>query len=339
MNTDGKLIHGSNLKQKENHGTKYRDTESKQFLGEIRTRYDQWLADNLALVGPGVKPSENDRELLTKRVKLTEDYKDFIDQQKYAEKFDSRSNLHSSVLEEFMFFLFKDLVEELGTHALIGKSHSFKDIFFTPPTYAEMLERPYAKIEIKDHDFVIGATYKASFASTVPPSRESDPEEKIEAKVEKTPKDYKTTTVVQNPEELKLGLPAADPESETESHLFDIPAVAIECKTYLDKTMLEGSSRAADEIKARHPNGIYIVVMEYIKLTEAVNFKKYKVDQIYVLRKQKNVDREYRYLETFTKKPIDLETVIHLFNLVRTHLTTNWASGVSGGIERGWLIE
>ena len=37
------------------------------------------------------------------------EYKDFLDQQHYAEKFDSRSNLHSSVLEEFMYYLFKDL--------------------------------------------------------------------------------------------------------------------------------------------------------------------------------------------------------------------------------------
>ena len=63
--------------------------------------------------------------------------------------------------------------------------------------------------------------------------------------------------------------------------------------------MLEGSSRAAEEIKARHPNGLYIVVMEYIKLTEAVNLRKYKVDQIYVLRKQKNTDREFRYATSY----------------------------------------
>jgi hypothetical protein len=33
------LVHGSNLEQKENHRTKYRDVESKKYLSEIRTEY------------------------------------------------------------------------------------------------------------------------------------------------------------------------------------------------------------------------------------------------------------------------------------------------------------
>ncbi|MEH2191299.1 MAG: hypothetical protein V7K98_01340 [Nostoc sp.] len=47
-----------------------------------------------------------------------------IDQQHYAEKFDSRSNLHSSVLEEFLYYLFKDLVRDFGENALIGGASS-----------------------------------------------------------------------------------------------------------------------------------------------------------------------------------------------------------------------
>ena len=56
--------------------------------------------------------------------------KEFIDQQKYAEKFDSRSNLHSSVLEEFIYYIFRDLVFEFSNSAVLGKAHTFKDIFF-----------------------------------------------------------------------------------------------------------------------------------------------------------------------------------------------------------------
>ena len=125
---------------------------------------------------------------------------------------------------------------------------------------------------------------------------------------------------------------------DAETHKFDIPAVAIECKTYLDKTMLEGSSRAAEELKARNPNALYIVVMEWIKLSEAVNLRKYKVDQIYVLRKQKNTDREFRYEEDYVKNAIDPDVVWHLFNTVRTHLTEDWTGGVEHGLQRGWLI-
>ena len=45
--------------------------------------------------------------------------------------------------------------------------------------------------------------------------------------------------------------------------------------------------------------------MEWIKLTENVNLQKYSViDQLYVLRKQKNTDREFRYLPEYQKNPI-----------------------------------
>jgi hypothetical protein len=316
------LVHGSNLEQKENHRTKYRSSDSKRYLREIRIEYDKWHAKNMALAGPASIPSKADESIIEKRVELLSVYKDFLDQQHYAEAFDSRSNLHSSVLEEFLYYLFKELVNDFGKHALIGKSHTFKDIFFVPPRYSEMLKRPYGRIERKDHDFVIGATIEASLEASTPPEKDSSPgEEQLILKEE--PETYTEVTVSGN----------------TETHIFDIPAVAIECKTYLDKTMLEGSSRAAEDLKARNPNSLYIVVMEWIKLTSDVNLRKYKVDQIYVLRQQKNTDREYRYADDYVKNPINPQVVWHLFNTVRRHLTADWTSGIEGGIQRGWLIE
>ena len=318
---DPRLVHGCNLEQKEGHKTKYLDETSRKYVKEIRERYDQWHKENMELIGPGAVESDRDCETIERRTRLFEDYKAFIDQQHYAEQFDSRSNLHSSVLEEFMYYLFKDLVEGFGEHALIGKSHAFKDVFFFPPSYRAMLVRPYARIERKDHDFVIGATYAASFNAKTPPVDQTDAGDAA-TRVEEAPDAYIKPSVT----------------TDVESHLFDIPAVAIECKTYLDKTMLEGSSRAAEELKARHPNGLYIVVMEWIKLTEAVNPRKYKVDQIYILRKQKNTDREFRYLDSYEKKPISVDVVTHLFQTVRSHLTTDWAGGVASGLDRGWLL-
>jgi hypothetical protein len=114
--------------------------------------------------------------------------------------------------------------------------------------------------------------------------------------------------------------------------------IVIECKTYLDKTMLEGSSRAAEDLKARNPNSLYIVVMEWIKLSDDVNLRKYKVDQIYVLRQQRNTDRELRYKENYVKNSINPLVIQHLFNAVREHLTMDWTGGIEHGIQRGWLI-
>lgn len=313
------LVHGANLTEKEADRSKYGKVDSKEYLDEIRLKYDEWHQANMTLVGPGSAVAEADQQIIEKRVELFSQYKDFLDQQHYAEHFDSRSNLHSSVLEEFMYYLFKDLVSEFGEHALIGKSHTFKDIFFAPPNYAEMLKRPYAGIERKDHDFVIGVTIEASFHSAVPPQQSEGGKVQL---VMEEPEDYAEVTVTQN----------------SETHLFDVPAIAIECKTYLDKNMLEGSSRSAEELKARNPNGLYMVVMEWIKLADAVNLRKYKVDQIYVLRRQKNTDRDKRYLSGYVKRPIDADVVWHLYETVRAYLTSDWLGGVENGIQRGWLI-
>lgn len=312
------LVHDRNLRKKESDGQ-----YNREYLAEIRTKYNEWNVANIGLVGPStdISNEQADKETIAKRVALLEEYKTFIDQQHYAEHFDSRSNLHSTVLEEFLYYLFADLVRDFGANALIGKSHAFKDIFFVPPRYSEMVKMPYGRIEKKDHDFVIGTTVEATFTSSVPLAQDDNPGGEVSIIAEE-PVDYDVPTVRDN----------------VETHVFDIPAIAIECKTYLDKTMLEGSSRAAEEIKARNPNGLYIVVMEWIKLTDAVNLRKYKVDQIYVLRKQKNTDRKDRYRESYIKNPIDPDVVWHLFKTVRDHLTRDWEAGVDTGLQRGWLI-
>jgi hypothetical protein len=288
------FVHGDNLLGKQNHLTKYMDDKSKILLTEIAPQYDAWKRANQDLKGPFTKVSSDDASILEKRVEFLNQYKNFIDQQKYAEQFDSRSNLHSSVLEEFMYYLFRDLATSFSEKALVGKAHTFKDLFFLPTSFSDMVASPNIRIEQKDHDFVIGSRIEVNACV--------------------------------------LG------SEKVEKHNFDVPAVAIECKTYLDKTMLESSSTSADQLKTRNPNAIYIVVMEWIKLTENVNLKKLKLDQVYVLRKQKNTDREFRYLDTYRKNPIYVDVVKHLFENVRQHLTQPWVGGVVQRLEKGYLL-
>jgi len=288
-------VHGDNLEQKETHKTKYNDQLAERYLSEIRQKYDKWRADNASLVGP--KKSANgaaDVAIIKERVRLLNEYKDFLDQQVYAEYFDSRSNLHSSVLEEFMYYLFRDLVADISPNSQIGKTHAFKDIFFRSANYGDMVGHPNALIEIKDHDFAIGSRISATMK--------------------------------------------AKGSSDVEHHEWDIPAVAIECKTYLDKTMLKDAVTEAEQLKHRNPNALYIVVSEWLKLTESVNLKKFKIDQIYVLRKQKNTDREFRYDAGYVKNPIYDDVAIHLFDTVRNFLTSDWEGGISHGITKGYLI-
>ncbi len=286
------FVHGDNLAQKE---SEY-DASSVEggYLQVIRSKYDAWKAANLALNGPLSTPADTDSAVIAERVRLFNEYKDFIDQKTFAEAFDSRSNLHSSVLEEFMYYLFRDLVADLSANALIGKSHAYKDIFYSASSYRDMISHPSFLIEKKDHDFVIGVKINAEFS--------------------------------------------CEGSTDIQSEELEIPAVAIECKTYLDKTMLEGASNAGQQLLVVNPNSMYIVVAEWLKLTDGVNLKKYKVDQIYVLRKQKNTDRKYRLMPGYVKNPIYADVVENLFNLVRSHLTTDWNTTNSQGLERGYLI-
>lgn len=95
-------VHGDNLRQKLRGGGKYADAASRRFLKEIEREYVRWQTANEGLKGPDRNPGPADTDLIQQRTGLFTSYKDFIDQQKYAEKIDSRSTLHSTVLEEFM---------------------------------------------------------------------------------------------------------------------------------------------------------------------------------------------------------------------------------------------
>ncbi len=122
-----------------------------------------------------------------------------------------------------------------------------------------------------------------------------------------------------------------------ENHVLQIPAVVIECKTYIDKTMLEGSSKAAEQLKMRNPNSIFIMLAEWLKLTGDVNLRKFDVDQIYVLRKQKNTDREFRFLDDYEKNPIYEDVVQHLFDFVRVFLNSECETEMAEKLEKGYL--
>ena len=292
-------VHGDNLHKKQNPKTekdkkKYGDAKSKKYLAEIKKQYDSWKKQNEGIKGPLKVVSEKDDSLIEERVKAFNEYKNFIDQQKYAEKFDSRSNLHSSALEEFMYYLFKDLAMDHSQTALIGKCRAFKDLTFVADNYGKMLSVPGTLLETKDYDFVIGASVVAEF------------------KCKGADKGIAET--------------------------FDMPAVAIECKTYLDKTMLEACGKTGEQLKKNNPNALYIVVAERLKLSEAVNLKNYKIDQIYILRKQKNTDREDRFDDDYEANPIYADVVQHLFGTVREYLSADWGGKIADGLAKGYLI-
>ena len=48
-----------------------------------------------------------------------------------------------------------------------------------------------------------------------------------------------------------------------------VPAVAIECKRYLERNMLDECAGTAEKIKRATPYCLYLVVAEYLKMDDA----------------------------------------------------------------------
>jgi hypothetical protein len=283
--------HRSNLETKEARiaGQKYGDGTSKLYLSQIREAYDEWMKSIGELDLFEVGNDELNQQLVNQHVQFFNDYKDILDQAIYAEKFDSRSRLHSSALEEFFTHLFKDLADASGMD-IIGSIRTVNDFFLPGVGPFEL------KLEQKEQDFAIACSASLSLSAEV------------------------------NPESI--------------NHSIELPCVIIECKTYLDKTMLGEIVTASNKLKERFPAVLHIIAAEYLKLTEDINMKKYNsIDQIYVLRREKNVDREVRLSEDYTRNNIFEETVWHLYDLVSQHLEGDSSLDINEVIERGYIFD
>ena len=286
MDIEASLVHGANLAAKRN-SPRYKNPKHQALLDELELGYATWKQRNLELKG-------TTEAVVLKRVEWLNEYKDFADAAKFATAFDSRSRLHSSILEEFLVYLFKDSVPLLEKHPVLGGGKAYSALHFEPSTYGQLLDNVVPVVEVKDQDFLIGAHITASFQTET-----------------KTP-----PIMVQ----------------------FNLPFIAIEAKTYVDKTMLGEMSTTAEALKSAVPGSKFYVVAEYLKLTEGYQFGGSKIDQVYILRRQKNVDREFRLQDTFKRNPIQDDLVVDLFHEVVNFLAMTPEGVVDSRIDRGKLL-
>lgn len=99
-----------------------------------------------------------------------------------------------------------------------------------------------------------------------------------------------------------------------------IPAVAIECKRYLERNMLDECSGTADRVKKATPYCLFFVVAEYLKMDDC-RPELSKIDEIYILRKQRNSER---LAADFKPNPIDDSLIFDLYTRVLKHLSRIW---------------
>jgi hypothetical protein len=208
-------------------------------LQEINQKYIYWQNRNNEL------NSEIKDELL-ERVSILNDYKNFIDELTNEKHyFKMQDKMSSSIMEEFLFYLFKDIPYIKSSMAeglvFLGSANAYTDLSFAPKNLKDYLTYPNVFINYKNQDFTISKLIKCTF--------ECNGE-----------KEYKEIIV---------------------------PAVAIECKTFIPSTMLGQSIYEAQLLKQGNPYSLYIVVAEQNALSDDVNLKNIPIDEIFILRKQK----------------------------------------------------
>lgn len=111
------------------------------------------------------------------------------------------------------------------------------------------------------------------------------------------------------------------------SHDIYVPAVAVECKTYLDRPRWRDSAALATSIKQAFPRCLYVVISELLKLDlDKVNIIGSQVDRVYVFRRAQNVDRGVRRATGAALPPLHVPAVLDVFTVVEEHLSQDWAS-------------
>lgn len=258
------LCHASNLIRKwYDNNLSQKQTK---VLFDILQHYYTYLNNNFQLKGYS-------KEVIESRVSYLNDYYDFFFDNKYDNVFTSQGKLRPTILEEFMFLLFKDYVTYIKSKyddkkdALdSGSAKAYTNLYFTSSNIRNFILSPNIEINVKDQDFAIFRKF--------------------------------TLSINDKMQDIK------------------IPIVAIENKTYIDKTMLEGIISTAEKIKTGNPYAMFIAVSENYDVDLKVDPAYSRIDQIYVLRKSKR------------KEPwsnIDAKVVWRMFSEVKQHIERPWS--------------
>ena len=270
------LCHASNILKK------YEDGQKTDKLTLIMDQYVTFLEGNIKLVGFS-------DSIIKKRVKLLNDYYNFIHNNGFDNLFTSQGKFRPTILEEFLFLLFKDYVfncqseYDAAEYFDSGSVKAYSNLYFKAKSLAEFIENPDIAVNEKDQDFAI---YR------------------------------KFLLTINNSKTINL----------------QVPVLAIEAKTYIDKTMLDGIIATAEKVKSGNPYAMFISVTESYDVALGVDPAYSRIDQIYVLRKTNPKKLKTEWVE------IDSNVVIRMFHKIKTHLERPWSDVQTRLTEDGEII-
>lgn len=257
------LSHASNIITKFN---KPLSKQQEEALGKLIPKYSSYLKKMIDL-------NTYDRDSVNKKVDYLNEYYNFMHTEDLDKAFSSQGKFRPTVLEEFLYLLFMDLVADIKTKEdkqnVIdsGAVKAYTNLYFKAKNFKNYITNPELQINDKDQDYAIYRKFNIS---------------------------------VDNGEQLQI----------------HIPAVAMEAKTYIDKTMLEGIIATAEKIKSGNPYTRFVAVTERYDVKLSVDPSYSRIDQIYVLRKTM---RKQQWND------IDKDVVWRLFNDTRNHLERPWS--------------
>lgn len=230
--------------------------------------------------------STYDKYAIEKKVDYLNDYYNFMRDNDLEKAFSSQGKFRPTILEEFLYLLFKDYVELIkqryDDNDVLGSGavKAYSNLYFKAKDFKDFIKIPEIGVNEKDQDYAIYRTFDITIN-------------------EKTPLQIR------------------------------IPAIAIEAKTYIDKTMLDSIIATAEKIKSGNPRTRFIAVSERYDVSYAVDPAYSRIDQIYILRKsiRKNAWAD-----------IDKDVVWRLFEETTQHLERPWSDIEARIREEGVVI-
>ena len=254
------LCHASNIL------TKFEKNQSVDKLKLIANRYLEYIEGNLYFIG-------NNDSTIKKRVKLLNDYYNYIHYNGFDNLYSAQGKFRPTILEEFLFLLFKDFVEkyqtkhDAGEQLESGSVKAYSNLYFKAKSFGDFISNPEMAINEKDQDFAIYRKFQLTVNGT-------------------------------NTVDLQ------------------VPAIAIEAKTFIDKTMLDGIIATAEKVKSGNPYSMFVAVAETYDVAVGVDPAYSRIDQIYVLRKTtRKADWE----------DIDVNVVLRMVHEITAHLERPWS--------------
>lgn len=269
------LIHASKLrtKLKENYNKK---VDYRRKIRSLTSNYIDYYTKQMLITGL----TEDD---IRRKVELLNAYYNTYKQLGLPDS--AQDQLRPSILEEFMYFLFKDYVNELVNRhpqqaevIRCGHVNAYSNIYFTGKSLDDFLTSPSPAVNVKEQDFSI---YRKVAVE-------------VEGQKIKTP---------------KVG------QSNAHEDYINVPCLVIENKSYVDKTMLDGIIAAAEKLKNGSPHSFFIVVAERYSVANTSDPAYSRIDQIYVLRKSKAKS---------TPNPIFPDVVIRLYHDAVSYIERQW---------------